>query len=84
MRAIIYSNDNQESERAESLLKSVQFSGHDISVYHVGQDFSETGFKSEFGEKAEYPQITIDSDGSRHVGSLKDLLHFFKDKGIIL
>mgnify|MGYP003129221981 CR=1 FL=1 len=52
MRAIIYSNDNQECERAESLLKSVQFSGHDISVYHVGQDFSETGFKSEFGEEA--------------------------------
>ena len=80
MRAVIYSNDNQECERAESLLKSVQFSGHDISVYHVGQDFSETGFKSEFGEKAEYPQITIDSDGARHVGSLKDLLHFLKTK----
>lgn len=81
MRAVIYSNDNQECERAESFLKSVQFDGHDISVYHVGQDFSETGFKSEFGQDAEYPQITIDNKGSRHVGNLKETLNFMKELG---
>ena len=84
MRAVIYSNDNQECERAESLLKSVQFSVHDISVYHVGQDFTETGFKSEFGEEAEYPQITVDNEGSRHVGSLKETLNFFKQLGLFV
>lgn len=84
MRAIIYSNSNQECERAESLLLSVQFSGHDIRVYHVGKHFSENGFKSEFGEEAQYPQITIDNDGKRYSGGLKDTLHLFKDLGLIL
>ena len=79
MQAILYSNRNQECERAKSLLKSLKI---DYVEYFCNNHFSEKGFKSEFGEDAQYPQVTIDYDGFRHQGGLKEALRFFKDHNI--
>jgi glutaredoxin len=80
MRAILYSNKNQECERAKSLLSSV---GVEFIEYRRDNHFTDRGFKSEFGEEAEYPQVTIDYEGFRYRGGLKDTLHFLKQKGLI-
>ena len=53
MRAILYSNKNQECERAKSLLSSV---GVEFIEYRRDNHFTDRGFKSEFGDEAEYPQ----------------------------
>ena len=71
MEAVIYSNGNQECERAKVLLEKLNFQ---IQVYKLNQHFSERGFVEEFGEEAEYPQVNI---GFRHVGGLKETLNYF-------
>ena len=70
---VIYSNGNQECERAKTLLKKLNF---DIQVYRLNQHFSEKGFINEFGPEAEYPQVNI---GFKHIGGLKDTLQYMKD-----
>ena len=79
MKAIIYSDRNIESGRAQQLLKSVRFD--ELVTYHLDDDFNNTQFQSEFGCDAPYPQITI---GSAHVGGLKDTLHHLSNKGMIV
>ena len=77
MEAVIYSNGNQECERAKTLLENLNFQ---ISVYKLNQHFSQRGFVAEFGEEAEYPQVNV---GFRHIGGLKDTLNYFKDNNIL-
>ena len=79
MQAILYSNRNQECDRAKSLLKSLKI---DYVEYFFDIHFSDKGFREEFGEDAQYPQVTIDYDGFRHKGGLKEALRFFKDHNI--
>jgi hypothetical protein len=79
MKAIIYSDRNIESGRAEQLLKSCSFD--ELVTYYLDADFTNTQFQSEFGCDAPYPQITIGSD---HVGGLKDTLHHLSKKGMIV
>ena len=67
-RSVIYSNNNQESERAISLISSL---GYELRVFIVGEDFTQTEFEMEFGSDASYPQVTI---GTNHVGTLKETL----------
>ena len=55
-QSVVYSNGNQECERAVSLLRSL---GHDFHEYMVGEDFTQTEFEMEFGGDAKYPQVTI-------------------------
>ena len=57
MKAIIYSDRNLESGRAQQLLKSVRFD--ELVTYYLDDDFNNTQFQSEFGCDAPYPQITI-------------------------
>jgi|TARA_B100000900_G_scaffold351448_1_gene318563 hypothetical protein len=82
MQPLIYSNGSQECERAESLLKSVQFNETlNPRVFHLGNDFTDKQFRAEFGKEAEYPQISIGLD---HRGSLKETLKYMADKGMFL
>ena len=73
MQSVIYSNKNQESERAVMLLSNVK---EDFHEYVLGKDFTENQFQAEFGETAEYPQIAIGLD---HRGGLKETLQFMKE-----
>ena len=77
MRAVIYSNGSQESERAAMLLKSL---GGDYHEYLLGVDFSDRQFRAEFGSEAEYPQVSI---GSKHIGGLKETLQYFNENNIL-
>ena len=77
MEAVIYSNGNQECERAKTLLEKLNFQ---ISVYKLNQHFSQRGFDAEFGEEAEYPQVNV---GFRHIGGLKDTLHYFQQNNLL-
>ena len=74
---VLYSNGNQECERAKTLLESLHIQ---IQEYKLDNHFTERSFTSEFGEEAEYPQVAI---GYKHIGGLKDTLHFFKDNNLI-
>ena len=74
---VLYSNGNQECERARTLLETLNIQ---IQEYRLGNHFTEKSFVSEFGKEAEYPQVAI---GYKHIGGLKDTLHFFKDRGLI-
>ena len=74
---VLYSNGNQECERARTLLETLNIQ---IQEYRLGNHFTERSFVSEFGKEAKYPQVTI---GYKHIGGLKDTLHFFKDRGLI-
>ena len=74
---VIYSNGSQECERMAMLLKSL---GGEFLEYKLNQHFSQRGFEQEFGKDAEYPQINI---GYKHIGSLKDTLHYLKERAII-
>ena len=47
MQSVIYSNKNQESERAVMLLSNVK---EDFHEYVLGKDFTENQFQAEFGE----------------------------------
>jgi|TARA_B100000035_G_C20697550_1_gene421216 hypothetical protein len=78
MKAIIYSNGNQECERSEALLEAVH---QDTIVYKLGQDFTETQFRDEFGDEAEYPMIAL---GMHYRGTLKETLHYMGEKGMLL
>ena len=78
MQAVIYSNDNQECERAKILLEKLNF---DIQVYRLNQHFSQKGFDKEFGTEAEYPQVNI---GFKHIGGLKETLKYMSDSGMFL
>ena len=82
MQPLIYSNGSQECERAESLLKSVQFHECDNpKVFLLGADFSDRQFRAEFGSEAEYPQVAI---GLNHRGNLKETLKYMSDTGMFL
>ena len=78
MQAVIYSNDNQECERAKILLEKLNF---DIQIYRLNQHFSQKGFVKEFGPEAEYPQVNI---GFKHIGGLKETLKYMSDSGMFL
>ena len=77
MEAVIYSNGNQECERAKTLLEKLNFQ---ISVYKLDQHFSQKGFDAEFGKEAEYPQVNV---GFKHIGGLKETLNYFKDNNLL-
>jgi len=77
MQAVIYSNGSQECERAKVLLEKLKFQ---ILEYKLNQHFSARGFVEEFGEEAEYPQVNV---GFRHIGGLKDTLHYCKEHGLV-
>ena len=78
MQAVIYSNGNQECERAKTLLQKLNV---EILEYKLNQHFSDRGFVEEFGERPEYPQVNV---GFRHIGGLKDTLQYMNDKGMFL
>ena len=75
--AVIYSNGSQECERMGMLLKSL---GGEFLEYRLNEHFTQRGFEAEFGPDAEYPQINI---GYKHIGSMKDTLHYLCKEGII-
>jgi glutaredoxin len=78
MQAVLYSKDNcQECERAKMFLDSQKIS---YLEYKYGKDFDRRAFVGEFGEAADFPQIAIDYE---HVGSLKETLQYFKERGLI-
>ena len=77
MQSLVYSNGNQECERAENLLTSI---GQDVRVYLLGEDFTQKQFNAEFGQNAEYPQISI---GLNHRGNLKETLQYLKTKEVL-
>ena len=77
MQALVYSNSSQECERAESLLNSI---GQDVKVFLLGDDFTQNQFNAEFGEDAEYPQISV---GLNHRGNLKETLQYLKNKEVL-
>ena len=82
MQPLIYSNGSQECERAESLLKSVQFHECDNpKVFLLGADFSDRQFRAEFGSEATYPQCSIGKD---HIGSMKETLQYMKEQGMFV
>ena len=51
----------------------------DFHEYVLDQDFTNKQFKAEFGEEAQYPQISI---GLKHRGGLKETLQFMKDNNM--
>ena len=74
---VLYTNGGQESERIRQLLLSL---GGEYLEYRLGTDFSERDFRAEFGNSAEYPQVSI---GYEHIGGLKETLHYLQDNEII-
>jgi glutaredoxin-related protein len=79
MKAIIYSNRNQECERAQSVLEACHLD--ETIVYYLDKDFTIRQFVDEFGDGAEFPQISI---GYKHIGSLKDTLHHMSQRGMFV
>ena len=75
--AVIYSNGSQECERIAQLLKSL---GGEFLEYRLDKHFNQKAFEQEFGTEATYPQVAI---GSKHIGSMKETLHYFKEKELI-
>ena len=75
--AVIYSNGSQECERIGMLLKAL---GGEFHEYLLGVDFSDRQFRAEFGKEATYPQVAY---GSKHIGSIKETLHYLCKEGII-
>ena len=73
MKVVLYSNENQECERVKQLLKSVK---GEFLEYFLDEDFTQQQFDMEFGGDASYPQIQIDA---KHVGTLKDTLHYLQE-----
>ena len=74
---VIYTNGSQECERVASLLK---YLGGEYHEYRLNDHFSQRAFEAEFGEGAEYPQVSI---GSKHIGSLKEALQYLNDNGVL-
>ena len=77
MTAVLYTDGNQECERIRMLLRSL---GGEFLEYGLGEHFTEEQFFDEFGTDATYPQVTIDG---RHIGSLKETLHFFQRQEVL-
>ena len=77
LTAVLYTDGRLESERIRQLLQSL---GGEYHEYLLGADFSDRQFRAEFGSEADYPQVTI---GLKHIGGLKDTLHYLQDKGLI-
>ena len=78
MAAVIYSNGSQECERMAQLLKSL---GGQFLEYKLNHHFTQKGFEAEFGEEATYPQVNI---GFKHIGDMKETLHYMSEKGMFL
>ena len=78
MQVSIYSNDNQESERAFSLLKSVHLD--EVVVYELDEHFTDKQFRAEFGNEAEYPMISI----GMFRGTLKETMNYMGQKGMFV
>ena len=78
MQASIYSNGNQESERAYSLLKAVHLD--EVVVYEKGKHFTEAQFRDEFGDEVEYPMISL----GMFRGTLKETLNHMNQKGMLV
>ena len=74
---VLYSDGGQESDRIKQLLLSLN---EEFLEYRLSRDFTESQFRREFGESAEYPQVAIGLD---HIGGLKDTLHYLQDRGLI-
>jgi glutaredoxin len=75
---VIYTNGSQECERVAALLKSL---GGEYHEYVLDCHFSQRAFEAEFGKDAEYPQVAI---GPKHIGSLKDTLHYCQEQGLLV
>ena len=78
MAAVIYSNGSQECERMAQLLKSL---GGEFLEYKLNHHFTQKGFEAEFGEEATFPQVNI---GFKHIGDMKETLHYMSEKGMFL
>jgi len=78
MQVSIYSNGNQECERAFSLLKSVHLD--EVVVYELDEHFTEKQFRDEFGDEGEYPMISI----GMFRGTLKETLNHMNLNGMFL
>ncbi len=78
IQSLIYSNGNQECERAKMLLQSFN---EDIKEYVLDKDFTIRQFTDEFGNDAEFPQISI---GLNHRGTLKETLQYLKQRGALV
>ena len=74
---VLYTNGGQESDRCRDLLISLN---GEFLEYQLDEDFNERQFRSEFGENAEYPQVAV---GYKHIGGLKETLHYLKEEGLI-
>lgn len=74
---VLYSDGGQECDRVKQLLISL---GEEFLEYRLGKHFTQSEFRREFGESAEYPQVAIDL---HHIGGLKDTLHYLQDQGLI-
>ena len=74
---VIYSNGNIESVRLMNLVSSI---GLPYIVYELDNEFTMNQFVMEFGEEAEFPQANC---GYKYIGSLKEILAYFKIRGII-
>ena len=46
----------------------------------LDKDFTKQQFQMEFGGDAHYPQVAF---GVKHIGGMKDALHYLKEKGLI-
>jgi hypothetical protein len=75
--AVLYTDGGQESDRIRQLLLSL---GGEYLEYTLGYDFTERQFRTEFGDTAEFPQVSI---GYEHIGGLKDTLHYLQDQGLL-
>ena len=78
MQVSIYSNGNQECERASSLLEAVHLDN--VVVYQLDKHFTEKQFRREFGDEVEYPMISI----GMFRGTLKETLQFMNEKGMLI
>ena len=76
-KAVIYSNGNQESERAAQLLSALDT---EFQIYKLNNHFTQRAFENEFGKDTPYPQVAI---GAHHVGGLKEALQFCRAKGML-
>ena len=76
-KAVIYTNGSQECERIIQLLKAI---GGEFLEYRLNNHFTQRAFEQEFGSEATYPQVAI---GSKHIGNMKETLHYFKEKELI-
>ncbi len=77
MIAILYSDGTQECQRVEALFQSLD---QKYIEYRLDRDFTPREFELEFGYGASYPQIAI---GTKHIGSLKETLHYYKEKNLL-